>query len=132
MEVLDAELEQKKNRFTIYQEDNTTAVTTKATTSVGVTTATAATTATEAIKEDDTAAATTSAAETTATSAATDGTGTTPTEPFTLSFLGSTCGDYAADYADFDDAMHAFWRLSLDLLRGNVERGLKTRRSFRS
>ena len=27
--------------------------------------------------------------------------------------------------ADFDDVMHAFWRLSLDLPRGNVERGLK-------
>ena len=70
-------------------------------------------------------AATTSAAETTATSAATDGTGTMPTEPFTLSFLGSTGGEYAADYADFDDVMHVFWRLSLDLPRGNVERGLK-------
>ena len=40
-------------------------------------------------------------------------------------FLGSTDGEYAADYAHFDDLMHAFWRLSLDLLRGNVERGLK-------
>ncbi len=84
------------------------AAATKATTSVGVTTATAATTATEAIKEDDTSAATTSAAETTATSAATDGTGTMMTEPFTLLFLGSTGGEYAADYANFNDVMHTF------------------------
>ena len=77
------------------------AAATKATTSVGVTTATAATTATEAIKEDDTSAATTSAAETTAT-------GTMMTEPFTLLFLGSTGGEYAADYANFNDVMHTF------------------------
>ena len=42
-----------------------------------------------------------------------------------MSFLGRTGGKYAADYADFDDVMHAFWRLSLDLLQGKVERGLK-------
>jgi hypothetical protein len=125
------------------EEDDTTAAAT-ATTSAGATAAAAATTAIEAIKEDDTTAATTSDATTTAaattlaatttaaatttttttlaTVAAMDGTGTVSMEPFTLSFIGSTGGEYAADSADFDNVTHAFWRLSLDLLNRRNKR----------
>jgi hypothetical protein len=82
-------------------------------------TATTTTATTEATEDDATSTTTTSTTTTTtSTTTAVNAASTQPVaEPFTLSFLGSTRGRYAAADYDFDDVNHAFWSLSLDVLR---------------